>query len=106
MSVLQAALAGARGLHVSFIILLLADSAFNQDTTLLPAILSSLITRSHCGSRSNRCRCFIDGRLKSRLREQSARHYREMVRHPWESNCPRRLSKHENDEIKTHTVDI
>uniref|UniRef100_A0A0A9H0Q2 Secreted protein n=1 Tax=Arundo donax TaxID=35708 RepID=A0A0A9H0Q2_ARUDO len=83
MSVLQAALAGARGLHVSLLLLLLADSAFNQDTTLVPAILNSLITRNHCGRRNNRG--LIDGRLKSRLCEQSARHYREMVRHPWES---------------------
>ena len=94
---LQAALAGARGLHAGLIIILLADSAFYQDATRCPALFNSGITRSHCGRR--RIGGLINGRLKRRLREQSARHYLEMVRH---LGSPIRPSKHKNDEIKTH----
>jgi hypothetical protein len=87
---LQAALAGARGLHVGLIIIILADSAFYQDATRCPALFNSgIITRSHCGRR--RIGGLINGRLKSRLREQSARHYHEMVRHLWK----------DKNEIKT-----
>jgi len=77
---LQASLAGARSLHAGLVVILLADSAFYQDSTArLPAILDRHIARSRCGGGHGRG--LPNGGLKTGLRQQPACHHREMVCH-------------------------
>jgi len=87
VSVLQAALAGAGGLHVGLVTFLLADSALHHDTTLglahaqlnilrIGPIVAGRRRRLGAGER------LVNGGPERRLREQPSRHQRQVVRHP------------------------
>jgi len=90
---LQAALAGAGGLHVSLVTFLLADSALHHDTTLGLALAHAqlnifrndggigLVVAGGCSGSYGIGKGLVDGGLERRLREQPARHQREVVRH-------------------------
>ena len=97
---LQASLAGARSLHAGLVVILLADSAFYQDTARWPAILDRHIARSRRGRGHGRG--LTNGGLKTRLRQQSACHHREMVCHRSQEardDEPRaQLPEHKNDD--------
>jgi len=105
VSVLQAALAGAGGLHVRLVTFLLADSALHHDTTLGLAHAQLSIFRSDGGigpivaGRRRRLGAgerLVNGGPERRLREQPARHQREVVRHP--RGCFRRRRRPDQRE--------
>jgi hypothetical protein len=85
---LQAALAGAGGLHVGLVTFLLADSALHRDTSLHLAHVQVnigrgvglIITSSRRGSEGDDGD-LVDGGPERLLREQPACHQREVVCH-------------------------
>lgn len=84
---LQTALAGAGGLHVGLVTFLLADPALHHDTALGPAHGQLNIFSNDVGIRLvvvavRRGRHRGGGGSERRLRDQVARHQREVIRHP------------------------